>query len=189
MRGYMQDSYKKNDLRQLILSTITAVGMETELKKDDCGINMSYNFIGDYVGFDGKRLVEAWQEMQADIPFEQYVKTLTMHELGHAIDREALQASLDRTLEIMDMKNSLSARELYTNRNYLSVLLEEHEMDISFEETAWRNAKLLNDTAGLVDDFTFELIKKHSLATYLDLYEEDLALYNKLSEEHSLHPV
>ena len=189
MRGYMQDSYKKNDLRQLILSTITAVGMETELKKDDCGINMSYNFIGDYVGFDGKRLVEAWQEMQADIPFEQYVKTLTMHELGHAIDREALQASLERTLEIMDMKNNLSTRELYTNCNYLSVLLEEHEMDISFEETAWRNAKLLNDTAGLVDDFTFELIKKHSLATYLDLYEEDLALYNKLSEEHSLQPV
>ena len=159
MRDYMQDGYNENALRQLILLTIDAVGMQTELKKDDCGINMSYNFIGDYVGFDGKRLVEAWQEMQVDIPFEQYVTTLTMHELGHAIDREALQASLDRTLEIMDMKNSLSARELYTNIDHLSVLLEEHEMDIAFEETAWHNAKYLNEAAGLVDDFTFELIK------------------------------
>ncbi len=185
----MQDSFRENDLRQLILSTIDAVEMQTELKEDVCGINMSYNFIGDYVGFDGRRLVEAWKEMQAPIPFGHYVKTLTMHELGHAMDRAALQASLARTLEILDMKNSLSARELYTNKDHLSVLLEEHEMDIAFEETAWRNAKLLNDAASLVDDFTFELIKKHSLATYLDLYKEDLALYNKLTEAHALQPV
>jgi hypothetical protein len=189
MRDYMQDNYKENDLRQLILSTISAVGMETELKKDECGINMSYNFIGDYVGFDEKRLVEAWKEMQADIPFEQYVTALTMHELGHAIDREALQASLERTLEIIDMKSSYSPKELYTNINLLSVLLEEHVMVIAFEETAWRNAKYLNEAAGLVDDFTFEFIKKHSLATYKDLYEEDLSLYNKLLEERSLQPV
>lgn len=189
MRNYMQDSYKENDLQQLILSTIKAAGMVTELKKDDCGINMSYNFIGDYVGYDEKRLVKAWKEMQVDIPFEQYVKALTMHELGHALDREALQASLDRTLEIIDMKNNHSPKELYTNIDLLSVLLEEHEMDITFEETAWHNAKYLNETARLVDDFTFELIKKHSLATYKDLYEEDLFLYNKLAEECSLQPV
>ncbi len=189
MRDYMQDNYKEKNLRQLILSTIKAVGMNTELKKDECGINMSYNFIGDYVGYDKKRLVEAWKEMQAAIPFEQYVKTLTMHELGHAIDREALQDSLERTLEILDIKNSHSPRELYTNIDLLSVLLEEQQMDITFEETAWRNAKYLNETAGLVDSFTFEFIKKHSLATYKDLYEEDTALYNKLAEERTLQPV
>lgn len=185
----MQDNYKENALRQLILSTINAVGMNTELKKDECGINMSYNFIGDYVGFDGKRLVEASKEMQVDIPFEQYVKTLTIHELGHAIDREALQASLDRTLEILDMKNNHSPRELYTNPDLLSVLLEEHEMNIQFEETAWRNAKILNEEARLVDEITFELIKKHSLSTYKDIYEEDLSLYSKLVEERSMQPV
>lgn len=185
----MQDNYKENALRQLILTTIHAVGMSTELKKDECGINMSYNFIGDYVGFDGKRLAEASKEMQVDIPFEQYVKTLTMHELGHAIDREALQASLDRTLEILDIKNNHSPRELYTNPNLLSVLLEEHEMNIQFEETAWRNAKLMNEEARLVDDITFEIIKKHSLSTYKDIYEEDLSLYSKLVEERSMQPV
>lgn len=178
----MQHDYKEPYLYDLINSTIYTAGMENELKQDASGINMTYNFITNCVGFDAERLVEAWQEIEAVIPLEQYVKALTMHELGHAMDREALQQSLDRTLEIMEIKNRHSDIELYTNEQLLTIILEEHEMNITFEETAWRNAKLLNEKTGLVDEVTFELIKNQSLATYKDLYEEDLLIYEKVKE-------
>ena len=180
MRNTMQHDNKEETLYKLIYSTIHAVGMENELRQDDAGINMTYNFITNCVGFDATRLVEAWEEIEAAIPLEQYVKTLTMHELGHAMDREALQQSLDRTLEILDIKNSHSDIELYTNEHLLSIIIEEHEMNIIFEETAWHNAKLLNEKAGLIDEVTFELIKNQSLATYKDIYEEDLVIYQKV---------
>ena len=78
--------------------------MTVKIKQDDSGINMSYNFIGDYVGFDAKRLVEARNELMLPTSLEIYVKTMTLHELGHAVDRQALQASLPRTIEIFTMK-------------------------------------------------------------------------------------
>ncbi|QCR31352.1 integrase [Lysinibacillus sp. SGAir0095] len=179
----MQDYYNDEYLYQLITSTIQAVGMDNELKQDESGINMTYNFISNCVGFDAKRLVEAWMEIEGFIPFEQYVRTLTMHELGHSIDREALQQSLDRTLEIMEIKESNSEIMLYTNEHLLSIILEEHEMNITFEETAWGNAKQLNEKAKLVDEVTFEMIKNHSLATYKNLYEEDLSIYRRVKEK------
>ena len=177
----MQD-YKDKDIFNLITSTIQAVAMEIAVKQDESGINMSYNFIKNCVGFDAYRLVEAWKEIEAAIPLEQYVKTLTMHELGHAMDRETLMQSLDRTLEIMEIKDCHSETELYTDESLLAIIIEEHEMNIGFEETAWQNAKLLNETAMLVDEITFELIKKHSLATYQTIYEEDLAIYRQAKE-------
>lgn len=182
MKNTMQESYKEKNLYHLINSTIHAVGMENELKQDDSGINMTYNFITNSVGFDEMRLVEAWKEIEAAVPFEQYVKTLTMHELGHAVDREALQQSLDRTLEIIEIKNSHSELELYTNEHLLAIIIEEHEMNIAFEETAWQNAELLNEKAKLVDEVTFELIKNHSLASYNSQYEEDLLIYQEVKE-------
>ncbi|MDN4492038.1 integrase [Ureibacillus aquaedulcis] len=184
MRNHMQQvDYNDEYLYQLITSTIQAVGMENEVKQDESGINMTYNFISNCVGFDAFRLVEAWKEIEAAIPLEQYVRTLTMHELGHAIDREALQKSLDRTLEIMEIKDNNSDVELYTNEHLLSIIIEEHEMNITFEETAWRNAKLLNEKANLVDEVTFELIKNHSLTTYNSIYEEDLSIYRQVQEK------
>lgn len=184
MRNIMQYYYKEENLYNLINSTIHAVEMKNELKQDESGINMTYNFITNCVGFDATRLVEAWKEIEAAIPLDQYVKALTMHELGHAMDREALQQSLDRTLEIMKIKNSHSEIELYTNEQLLAIIIEEHEMNIIFEETAWNNAKQLNQKAVLVDEVTFELIKNHSLATYRELYEEDLLIYEKVKERH-----
>ncbi|RHW40075.1 integrase [Lysinibacillus yapensis] len=184
----MHNHYTEDYLYQLISSTIQKVGLNNELIMEESGINMSYNFITDKVGFDAKRLVEAWKEIEAAIPFEKYVQALTMHELGHAIDREALEQSLDRTLEIMEMKNDHSDIELYTNEHLLAVIIEEHEMNIVFEETAWRNAKILNAKAGLVDEVTFEIIKNHSLATYQSIYTEDLAIYNQV-KERTVQPV
>lgn len=183
MRNNMQDYYNDEYLYQLITSTILAVGMENELKQDESGINMTYNFISNCVGFDAFRLVEAWKEIEAAIPLEQYVKTLTMHELGHAMDRPALQKSLNRTLEIMEIKEGHSEIELYTNEHLLSIIIEEHEMNINFEETAWHNAKQLNEKANMVDEVTFELIKNQSLATYNSLYEEDLSIYRQVQEK------
>lgn len=183
MRSNMQDYYNEEYLYQLITSTIQAVGMENEVKPDESGINMTYNFISNCVGFDAYRLVEAWKEIEAAIPFEQYVKTLTMHELGHAMDRNALQQSLNRTLEIMEIKAMHSEMELYTNEHLLSIIIEEHEMNITFEETAWHNAKRLNEKANLVDEVTFELIKNQGLSTYHSLYEEDLAIYRRVMQK------
>ncbi|MFC7685896.1 integrase [Ureibacillus sp. GCM10028918] len=183
MTNNMQVYYNDEYLYQLITSTIQAVGMENEVKQDESGINMTYNFISNRVGFDAFRLVEAWKEIEAAIPLEQYVKTLTMHELGHAMDREALQQSLDRTIEIIELKENNSDIELYTNEHLLSIIIEEHEMNITFEETAWHNAKRLNERAGMVDEITFELIKNQGLATYNSLYEEDLSIYKQIKEK------
>jgi len=179
----MQDYHQEKYLYDLIQSTIHAAKMGNPLKQDESGINMSYNFVTNCVGFDATRIVEAWGEMEATIPLEQYVKALTLHELGHAMDREALQQSLERTLEIMEVKKCHSEIELYTNVHLLSVIIEEHEMNLTFEETAWENAKMLNKYTKLVNEVTFELIKNHSLATYKSLYKEDLMIYKQVKEK------
>lgn len=176
----MKNKCNETYIQQLIKSTMQAVGMEVELKQDNSGINMSYNFIGHYVGFDVNRLVEASKEMQLPISLELYIKIITMHELGHAIDRDALLNTLSRTLEIFDKKNSHSLYELYNNIDLLAMLIEEHEMNIVFEETAWENAKQLNVQFNMVDEDMFEAVKAHSLSTYKSLYEEDLHLYEEL---------
>lgn len=182
----MKNKCNETYIQQLIKSTMQAVGMEVELKQDNSGINMSYNFIGHYVGFDVNRLVEASEEMQLPISLELYIKIITMHELGHAIDRDALLNTLSRTLEIFDKKNSHSLYELYNNVDLLAMLIEEHEMNIVFEETAWENAKTLNKKFQIVDEESFKAVKAHSLLTYTELYEEDLHLYEGLVASQSV---
>lgn len=176
----MKNKYYEKYIHWLIRSTMKAVGMDVELKQDNFGINMSYNFIGDYVGFDVERLLEACNEMQTTISLDLYIKIITMHELGHAIDRNALLATLSRTLEIFDTKKSHSLYELYNNVDLLNMLIEEHEMNIVFEETAWENAEKLNKEFNIVNEEMFEAVKSHSIATYKDLYAEDLHLYEEL---------
>ncbi|WP_107951526.1 integrase [Lysinibacillus parviboronicapiens] len=172
--------YTVDCIYDLILSVLSDVGMNLTLKQDNSGINMSYNFIGDYVSFDSKRLIEAHKEILLPLPLEVYIKTITLHELGHAIDRQALQESLIRTLEIYEMKKQYSFKEIYNNDRLLTMILEEHIMNIKFEETAWDNAEQLNKEVHLVDMNEFEVIKAHSLSTYRKLYQEDLNLYNEL---------
>lgn len=60
------------------------------------------------------------------------------------------------------------------------MLIEEHEMNIQFEQTAWENAWMLNRTHPLVPEEDFDYIKQHSLATYQKLYEQDLQAYHHL---------
>jgi hypothetical protein len=158
--------------------------MDVQLKSQSSGVNMSYNFILNYVGFDINRLQRAKNEMQAHITLEKYIKALTLHELGHAVDREALMDSLPRTIEIFKMKKNHSIHQRYQDNTLLAMLIEEHEMNIVFEETAWVNAQKMNRIYQIVDWDSFEKVKTHSLSTYKELYEKDLENYNRLVVEH-----
>jgi hypothetical protein len=179
----MTERTKNKSIKQLIQSTVAAVQMDIRLKPDSSGVNMSYNFILDYVGFDTQRLQQARNEMQTHIPLDEYIKILTLHELGHAVDREALMDSLPRTMEIYEMKKKHPFHQQYEDLDLLEMIIEEHKMNILFEETAWLNAEELNRIYRIVDWYSFEKVKTHSLSTYQELYEKDLALYDRLVAE------
>ena len=106
----MNDVLTTQHIFMLINSTMDAVKMDVEIRKDCSGVNMSYNFIGHFIGFDEERLIEAIEETSFPISLETYIKILTLHELGHAIDRHNLLATIDRTFEIFDMKNTHSLK-------------------------------------------------------------------------------
>lgn len=65
------------------------------------------------------------------------------------------------------------------------MLIEEHKMNIDFEEKAWMNAEELNEKYGIIDWGIFEKLKDQGLATYMNVYKEDLQLYSKLVAEYS----
>lgn len=176
----MNERNKINYIKQLIQLTMKIVDFDVEIKHEYSGVNMTYDFIHNYVGFDAQRLEEARKELPINVPFAVYIITFTLHELGHAIDRKTLLDSLPRLIEIYEMKKDYSDDELYSNCHLLKVLVEEHEMNIVSERVAWRNAEILNDKYHLVDTDIFEKIKDHSLATYTDLYKIDLQAYNEL---------
>lgn len=182
MKSYMSNRYTDEYIYEFIRSIMKTVAIDLELKQDHSGINMSYNFIGHYIGVDFERLISSWKEIQASFSLESYIKVLTMHELGHSMDRLSLLESLERTVEIFKTKNSHLVSEIYNDRNLLAMVIEEHEMNISFEQTAWFNAEQLNRKFSLVDLASFELVKKHSLESYQRLYLEDFKLYETLLE-------
>jgi hypothetical protein len=181
----LNNKSRKNWIEHLIHSTMSAVRIELELKQNHTGVNMSYNFILNYIGYDVKRIEEAIKEMQAQVSLECYIKAFALHELGHALDRKALLDSLTKTLELYEMKKNHTIYEQYSDYNLLTMLIEEHEMNIAFEETAWVNAEKLNMEYGIVDWESFEKVKNQGMATYLKLYEKDLEVYNKLVSEQT----
>ncbi|MFJ7826960.1 integrase [Psychrobacillus sp. NPDC096623] len=178
----MLSRYTNDYMQQIIRSIMKTVNIDLEIKPDHSGINMSYNFIGNYLGVDFQRLIRSWEEIQSPISFESYINILTIHELGHALDRSALLDSLERTIEFFQTKKSYLASEIYNNKDLLFNLLEEHEMNITFEETAWMNAERLNKKFSLFDPSSFELVKKHSLESYQRVYLDDLKSYELLIE-------
>lgn len=158
------------------------VHIDLEIRPDHSGINMSYNFIGNYIGVDFQRLFKFWEEIQSSVSFETFIKILTIHELGHAIDRPALLESLERTIEIFRTKKSYGISEIYNDKELLAILLDEHEMNITFEENAWNNAESLNKAFQLIDPSSLELVKRHSLESYHRQYQKDLNSYEALME-------
>ena len=176
----MLSRYTNKYIQEAISSVMKTVMIDLEIRPDRSGINMSYNFIGHYIGVDFGRLMSSWKEIQAPISLESYIKILTIHELGHAMDRPALLESLERTIEIFQTKKSYSISEIYTNRELFAMLIEEHEMNSTFEQTAWVNAERLNQRFSLISHSSFGLVKRHSLESYQIFYLEDLKLYEIL---------
>src|SRR5436305_1665772 len=113
----MNDKNRKKWIEDLIQSTIRTVGIDIELKHQLTGVNMSYNFILDYIGYDVIRIEEAIKEMQVSVSLKSYIKAFTLHELGHALDRKALLDSLEKTLEYYEMKKNYTLYERYNDYN------------------------------------------------------------------------
>jgi hypothetical protein len=176
----MNEIMKQEGIALSIKSTMKAVNINLEIKSLQTGVNMTYNFIYDYVGFDIRRIVEARREMQMPVSLDVYIKALTIHELGHAMDRKALMESLPRTIEIAKMKKIYPQKEMANNLSLFALIIEEHEMNIAFEKTAWMNAEKLNGLYQIVEWDIFEKMKIAGLETYNLFYEEDLRLYSKL---------
>jgi len=181
----MRKRNKNKRIKQWILSTTKAVHMNINLKLQNTGVNMSYDFIHHYIGCDLNRVQKARNTMKNPIPLEAYIKTLTMHELGHAMDREALLKSLPKTIEIFKMRRYHSETEYRNNAQLFQMIIEEHEMNIEFEETAWRNAEALNRLYNIVDWNDFNRVKEHSISTYKTLYDAELRHYNKILKEEN----
>ncbi|MFC5602086.1 integrase [Sporosarcina koreensis] len=174
----MIERMTESQIVAMIESTIRAVYMDVELKQESTGVNMMYDFIKDEVIVDIARVQKACQELPEPMPLETYLRVLTIHELGHAMDRQALLNSLGRTKEIIIMKKQAAAEKRPTDLPFMTMVIEEHEADIAFEETAWANAELLNSFFEIVDGDTFENVKVHSLSTYRAAYEADLKIFN-----------
>lgn len=174
------------DITEVITSTIRAVNMDLKLKQERTGVNMMYDFIKNEVLVDCERVQAACMELPEPMSLKTYVEILTIHELGHAMDREALHASLDRTIEIYEAKKLVAAEKRAIDLPYLTMLLEEHEADIVFEQTAWANAEILNRFFQVADWHCFETVKAHSLSTYEASLETDRMLFNKLLGESGI---
>lgn len=83
----MLNRYTNDYIKEIIQYIMTTANIDLEIRPDESGINMSYNFIGHYIGVDFTRLISAWEEIEAPLSLDSYIKTLTIHELGHAVDR------------------------------------------------------------------------------------------------------
>ncbi|MFD1205558.1 integrase [Sporosarcina contaminans] len=173
---------KNSEIVSLIESTIQVVNMDVELVVEKTGVNMMYDFIKNEVVVDVDRVQKACKEMTPAMPLTTYIKTVTIHELGHSMDRKALLSSLDRAVEIIEAKKQAAAEKRPKDLPFVTMLLEEHETDIAFEETAWANAEILNRFYGVVDWDSFEKVKDHSMATYRSAYEEDYEIFEQLRE-------
>ncbi|WP_017729303.1 hypothetical protein [Halalkalibacterium ligniniphilum] len=167
-------------VKKLIESTLIDVNIVIDVKHKRTRVNMVYDFIQGTLIFDAKRMVEARNEMMEKVSLEDYIKALTLHELGHHLDRYALIASLPRTYEIYELKQKIPYSERRKNLSLFKVDLEEHEMDYAFEESAWAYAKKLNRLYNLVNDNVFEKVKFNSMLSYLASYNQDLLIYQQL---------
>ncbi|QTD39660.1 integrase [Sporosarcina sp. Te-1] len=167
-------------IQELVEQTIRDVEMDVAVKQEQTGVNMMYDFIQHEVLIDMGRIRKACGELPEPMSFETYIRTLTIHELGHAMDRDALLASLDRAVEIIKAKKQACAEKRNRELPFMEMLIEEHERDIVFEETAWSNAELLNRYYEVIDWQDFLKVKEHSLASYRTSYEKDLNVYQEM---------
>ncbi|WJY27103.1 MULTISPECIES: hypothetical protein [Sporosarcina] len=164
-----------------IRTTMAAVSMELDIIEQTTGVNMMYDFIDHCILVDIERLCEARLEMEEPLPLLEYVTALTLHELGHAMDRKALLDSLPQTREIIDLKRRYSWRELSRSMPLMKKLIDENERDYAFEQTAWHNASRMNRMCRLVDPKRLNEMQIHGLRTYEKSFEHDRVVYEGLA--------
>src|SRR5690606_26098553 len=107
----MKDCMTESQIATLVESTINDVNMDLRAKMERTGVNMMYDFLKDEVIVDSKRVQKACNELLEPMSLDTYIRVLTIHELGHAMDREALLKSLDRTKEVIAMKKQAAAEK------------------------------------------------------------------------------
>jgi|GEM_PF-434685 len=170
----------KKQLKNLICAVVAEVQMDAGVCEQSTGVNMSYDFIQNRVYFDFYRVQEARLEMDDPVSLEQYIRSLTIHELGHAMDRETLLASMPRMIEIAKVKRKHSFTERKERLDLFKTDIDSHEMEIGFEETAWKHAETLNRLYQIADWDSFHKVVAHSMKSYTKYYEKDLQTYRKL---------
>ncbi|MBS4223504.1 integrase [Lederbergia citrea] len=177
----MKKRVKKKQIKKLIQATINSVEMNIEVRHQRTGVNMCYEFIKNYLIFDSKRLPKARMEMYNAVGLEVYIKAITLHELGHFLDREALLSSIPRMIELIKIKRKAPFRERKLNIDLFKADIEIHEMNYVFEESAWTNAEKLNRLYHVIDWECFEKVKFDSLLSYTACYNRDLLIYQQLA--------
>lgn len=176
----MTDSKNRNKIKGWIYSIMDLTDNKLDLAEHSKGINMSYNFIHDRIGVDIARIQEARKELASPVSLKTYIEVMTLHELGHAADREALLESMPWTIEVYNLKKSAPEDSHYSDPELLKIILDEQLMNIEFEKTAWRHAETMNSLHQIADEKTFDFIREHSLASYEKPYQQNLQLYERL---------
>ncbi|WP_281864164.1 integrase [Planomicrobium okeanokoites] len=166
-----------------IRSVMDLTNYRLDLIEHRKGINMSYNFILDRIGVDISRIQEAKDELTFPVRLKTYIEVMTLHELGHAADREALMESMPWTIKVHELKKAAPEDSHYRDPGILKFILDEQLMNIEFEKTAWKNAESLNRLHQIADEAVFGLIREHSLASYEMPYQQNLRLYDRLLTE------
>lgn len=176
----MKDTKKGNDIKGWIYSIMELANYKLDLVEHSKGINMSYNFIHNHVGVDLARVQQARKELAFPVSLKTYVEVMSLHELGHAADREALLKSLPWTIEVHIMKKVAPQDSHTSDPDFLKIILDEQLMNIEFEKTAWKHAEAMNRRFQIADEKTFEFILQHSLASYEKAYLQNSELYERL---------
>ncbi|MBP1916912.1 hypothetical protein [Lederbergia galactosidilytica] len=163
-----------------IKGVLDTVQLPMPMKQRSTGINMSYNFLENFISFNPTRLIQSHKELPVSISFKAFVQALTLHELGHSLDRDALYASIPKSYHIYQIKKAHPYSERSKNIELFQWDIEDHEMNYVFEETAWRNAQSLNQTHRIVDPKIMDVVEFYSLLTYTAEYNRDLLVHHRL---------
>lgn len=176
----MKETAKGNEIKGWIYSVMELLDFKLEVVENNRGINMSYNFIYHRLGIDFERVQLAKEELDLPVSLKTYIEVMTLHELGHAADREALLESLSWTIEVYNMKKAAPHDKHRTDPDLLNIIMDEQLMNLEFEKTAWNHAEAFNDQYQITDKKTFQSIRQHSLASYEKPYFQNLRLYEEL---------
>ncbi|WP_028782921.1 hypothetical protein [Thalassobacillus devorans] len=179
----MNNRLQKKKIKEIVYRTLEKIDISLDIHIQTTQVNMIYDFIKNQLIIDVDRIREARNEMITPVPLEDYIKALVLHEVGHYLDRDALWASIPRALEIRKKKRETPYFERTKDLELFQVDIEEHEVEYTFEETAWNNAAVLNEKFNVVGRDSFEKVRFESLLSYTAVYNRDLLIYQALLKQ------